>query len=254
MSHPREGVRFEAIRGIKRARAQMSRNRAEISRSAGDFADLLDADGLLDDPLPCSSSGTMLAPAVYARRVILRANQQANEASLQRINETLEAERVFIEQAQGELLQSFFQRMDIRSQTNRGRSTGQQESTGAAIADREYLVLSQGIQQDVRQKIDRLYHSTGRTALNFSSAASNAIPRYAERLLNDVFALSQIPNDAELEMLTDACCLPSVEVTKHWFILKRKEREKWAAARALLRKQKIQLDKQGRRLSTVEQS
>ncbi|KAK1060426.1 hypothetical protein LTR74_011867 [Friedmanniomyces endolithicus] len=237
MPEPRRGVEQRVARGLRRSRAVTS---SAILRSIEDFTDALGAENLSDkdtDSDSDSGSSTTFDRTVFSRRVLLRTHHQVSENAMLSLNELLEVERAFLEYAQAEILKTYFEKRDIRSGSDNTMASSPQNTAKSQSSANEYLLVLLGIQQGIRQKIDRVTYGAGTTAHQANASISNSIPRCADTLLADFFAICQFPNEAELRMLTEACRLPSVQFTVQWFNTKRSELRHWATARAVIHDQ-----------------
>ncbi|KAK1031094.1 hypothetical protein LTS16_018317 [Friedmanniomyces endolithicus] len=237
MPEPRKGVEQRVARGLRISRAQSGVTRSAILRSIEDFTDALDANGFSDEDTDSDSdsgSSTTFDRTVFSRRVLLRTHHQVSENVMLSLNELLEVERGFLEYAQAEILKTFFEKRDIRSGSDNTMASSPQNTAKSQSSANEHLLVLLGIQQGIRLKIDRVTYGAGTTAHQANASMSNNIPRFADTLLADFFAICQFPNEAELRMLTVACRLPSVHYTVQWFNTKRSELRHWATARAVI--------------------
>ncbi|KAK0968515.1 hypothetical protein LTR91_003985 [Friedmanniomyces endolithicus] len=237
MPEPRKGFERRVARALRRSRAQPGVTSRAISRSIEDFTDAVDADDLLDENTDSDSdsvSSTTFDRTVFSRRVLLRNHHQVSENAMLSLNELLEVEGDFLEYAQAEILKTYFEKRDIRSGSDNTTASSPQNTAKSQSSANEDLLVLLGLQQNIRQKIDRVTYGAGTTAHQANASISNSIPRCADTLLADFFAICKFPNGAELRMLTVACRLPSEQLTVQWFNTKRSESRHWATARAVI--------------------
>lgn len=65
-------------------------------------------------------------------------------------------------------------------------------------------------------KVDNLLSSTGSVIIGSRPGLEERMPRFAHVLLVDFFNICDLPNDAEMLMLTEACDITNVSITKEW--------------------------------------
>ena len=65
-------------------------------------------------------------------------------------------------------------------------------------------------------KVDNLLSSTGSVVIGSRPGLGEQMPRFAHVLLVDFFNICDLPNDAEMLMLTEACDITNVSITKEW--------------------------------------
>ncbi|KAK5136180.1 hypothetical protein LTR08_004017 [Meristemomyces frigidus] len=188
---------------------------------------MLEADGFCGEEVGerCSSAWEqLLTPVTFSRRVTIPTDQPMDVEAVVDLNSLLTGEQMFLQEAHRLTLGELFEERDGDDASLHGTNEEDEEKPLIEpVTDGELLLELRAVENEVRHATDDLSRLQGCASFVGPLTANDFVPIHGQALLSDFFQVCEWPNEAELQMLTEACELEDDWNTEEWFEAKREE-------------------------------